>query len=90
MSRFAYLVAYLGIAIALMTAFWAGLPENPFASVINDAIVFLNSESVAQGLRWLAWFFPTETVTSSLPAFINAILVFASIRGTLFILSLHA
>lgn len=90
MTRFAYLLAYFGLAVGLFLAFFAGLPPNPFATAINDFIVFLNSESVAQGLSWLAWFFPVDAVTIALPAFINALLVFFTIRATLFVLSLHA
>lgn len=90
MTRFAYLLAYFGLAVGLFLVFFGGLPLNPFATAINDFIVFLNSESVAQGLSWLAWFFPVDAVTAALPAFINALIVFFTIRGTLFILSLHA
>lgn len=90
MTRFAYLIAFLAIALSLVLAFFGGLPPSPFATTVSDLIAFLDSESVAQGLSWLAWFFPVSNFANWLPAFINALIAFFTLRGTLFVLSLHA
>lgn len=90
MTRFAYLLAYFALAIGLVMAFFNGLPDSPFSRVVTDLIAFLASDSVAQGLSWLAWFFPLGNVTTWIPAFFNALIIFFTLRGTLFILSLHA
>lgn len=89
MTRFAYLIIFLGIAVTLLMAFFDALPPSPFASSVEDAIAFLTSESVARGLSWLAWFFPIVNITTWIPAFINALIAFFTLRGTLFVLSLH-
>lgn len=89
MTRFAYLLAFFALAVSLVLAFFNGLPQSPFANVVNDAIAFLSSESVAQGLSWLAWFFPISNAINLFSAFLNALIVFFTLRGTLFVLSLH-
>lgn len=90
MTRFAYLAALFAIAVTLLLAFFGGLPNSPFNSAITDLIAWLSSESLRQGLSWLAWFFPVTSVTNLIPAIINALMLFFTLRGTLFILSLHA
>lgn len=90
MTRFAYLIAYFALAVGLVMAFFNGLPNSPFLNARDDLIAFLMSDSVAQGLSWLAWFFPIANITTWIPAFFNALVIFFTLRGTLFILSLHA
>ena len=90
MGRFAYLLAYFALAVSLLIAFFNGLPDSPFANAINDFIAFLSSGSVAQGLSWLAWFFPIGNAVNLFSGLLNALIAFFTIRGTLFILSLHA
>lgn len=90
MTRFAYLVALFGLALALVLAFFDALPSSPFGNAIADMIAFLGSESVHQGLAWLSWCFPIANVIAWIPAFINALIAFFTARGLLFVLSLHA
>lgn len=90
MTRFAYLLAFSALAIALVSVFWTGLPEDPFSQQVLDLIAFIRSPAVAQGIGWLSWFFPVQAVSQSLPAFINCLIAFFTLRGTLFVLSLHA
>lgn len=90
MTRFAYLLALFGLALALVLAFFDALPGSPFINAINDMIAFLGSESVHQGLAWLSWCFPIANVIAWIPAFINALIAFFTARGLLFVLSLHA
>lgn len=90
MTRFAYLLALFGLALALVLAFFDALPSSPFINAINDMIAFLQSESVHQGLAWLSWCFPIANVLTWIPAFINALIAFFTARGLLFVLSLHA
>ena len=89
MTRYVYLLSFFALAVALVLAFFNGLPDSPFSDAITDLIAFLQSESVSQGLSWLAWFFPVTNFVHWLPGFINALIVFFTLRGTLFILSLH-
>lgn len=89
MSRLVSLAALFGLAVSLMLAFFGGLPDSPFNSAITDLITFLASDSVRVGLSWLAWCFPVTSVVNVIPAFINALILFFTLRGTLFILSLH-
>lgn len=90
MTRFAYLLVYFALAVSLVLAFFNGLPASPWANTVNDLITFLGSETVAQGLSWLAWFFPIANFASWIPGFLNALIIFFTLRGTLFVLSLHA
>lgn len=89
MTQYVYLVTFLALAIGLVSAFFFGLPDSPFTNTINDLITFLDSDTVAQGLSWLAWCFPIGDVVNWFPAFINALIAFFTLRGTLFVLSLH-
>ena len=88
MGQFVYLLAVFSIAVSLITAFFAALPQNPFANAINDAIAFLMSDSVAQGLSWLAWFFPIANFVNWIPAVVNAVIAFKVARLTLLVLKL--
>lgn len=90
MTRFAYLLAFFALAVSLVMAFFGALPDSPFLNARDDLIAFLGSEAVAQGLSWLAWFFPIANIANWIPAFINALILFFTLRGTLFVLSLHA
>lgn len=90
MTKFAYLLIMLSIAIALLVSFFGLLPESPFADVVIEAIAFLQSESVHQGLSWLSWFFPIGNVVLWIPAVVNAVLVFYGAKLTLLVLKLHA
>ena len=89
MTKFAYLIIFLGLAVSLVLAFFDALPPSPFQATVADFIGFLNSGAVAQGLAWLAWVFPVNNILALIPAFINALIAFFTLRGTLFILSLH-
>lgn len=89
MSKFAYILVLFSLAVGLLMAFFGGLPESPFNSAVTDLIAFLQSDSVAQGLSWLAWFFPVTSFVHWIPAFINALIAFFTLRATLFVLSLH-
>lgn len=89
MTKAAYLIIFLGLAVSLMLAFFDALPVSPFASTVEDMIAFLSSEAVARGLSWLAWVFPVNNIVALIPAFINALIAFFTLRGTLFVLSLH-
>lgn len=90
MTRFAYLLILFGLALSLVLLFFDGLPDSPFTNTINDMITFLQSDSVHQGLAWLSWCFPIANVIAWIPGFINALIVFFTARGLLFVLSLHA
>lgn len=88
MTRFAYLLAYFALAVSLVLAFFNGLPDSPFAASVDRLITFL--DTIATGLSWLAWFFPVTSFANWIPAYFNALILFFTLRGTLFILSLHA
>lgn len=90
MTRFAYLLAMLAIATSLLLAYFNLLPPSPFASAINDLVTFLSSDTVSQGLSWLAWFFPTTNFINWIPGIVNAIIAFNVARLTLLVLRLHA
>lgn len=90
MTRFAYLIIFFSLAVSLVLTFFNGLPASPLTVPINNLIAFLQSESVAQGLSWLGWFFPIGDIVNWFPALINALIAFFTVRGTLFVLSLHA
>ena len=90
MTRFAYLLIMLSIAIALFVSFFGILPDSPFADVVIEAIAFLQSESVHQGLSWLSWFFPIGNVVLWIPAVVNAVVAFYGAKLTLLVLKLHA
>lgn len=89
MTRFLYLVLMLGIAIVLIRAFFGILPDSPFQDVIVELIAFLHSETVSQGLSWLAWVFPIQNFVLWIPAVVNAVLAFYGARMTLLVLRLH-
>lgn len=87
MTRFVYLIAFLGLAVSLMVQFFDRLPGSPFAAAIDNLIIYL--ETIATGRAWLAWFFPINDLVLWIPGFINALIAFFTVRATLFILSLH-
>ena len=89
MTRFAFLLIMLSVAIALFVSFFGILPDSPFADVVIEAIAFLRSESVHQGLSWLAWVFPIQNVVMWIPGVVNAVLVFYGAKMTLLVLKLH-
>lgn len=88
MTRFAYLIGVFAIALALIGAAFNALPESPWLNAVNDAIAFLDSDSVAQGLGWLAWFFPIANFVNWIPATLNAVLMFHVARLSLLVLKL--
>ena len=89
MTRFAYLLIMLSIAIALFTSFFGILPDSPFADVVIEIIAFLQSDSVHQGLSWLSWFFPIGNVVLWIPSVVNAVIAFYGAKFTLLVLKLH-
>lgn len=89
MTRFAYLVVMLGIAVTLILAFFDALPPSPWENTINDLIAFIHSSVVAQGMSWLAWFFPIGNVLTWIPATLNAMVAFYGARFALLVLKLH-
>lgn len=88
MSRFAYVLIAFTLMVSLITAFFGLLPNSPFSDVITELIVFIQSDSVAQGLRWLAWFFPIGNVVTWIPAIINAMLAYFGARLSLMVLNI--
>lgn len=89
MTRFAFLLALFAIALTLILAFFDALPASPFLNTINDLITFVHSSTVAQGMSWLAWFFPIGNVITWIPATLNAMVAFYGAKFTLLILKLH-
>lgn len=87
MTRFAYVLIALSILVALLGNFFYLLPDSPFSEVVVEIVAFLHSETVTQGLSWLAWFFPISNVVNWVPAIINAILAFCSARMVLIALN---
>lgn len=89
MSRFAYLLIVFGLALTIILGFFNLLPNSPFLNTINDLITFVQSSTVAQGMSWLAWFFPIGNILTWIPATLNAMVAFYGARFTLLILKLH-
>ena len=89
MTRFAYLMIMLSVAIALLVSFFGVLPTSPFADVVIELIAFLHSDSVKQGLSWLSWFFPVGNIALWIPAVVNAVIAFYGAKLTLLVLHLH-
>lgn len=63
-------------ALSLLPVVIQALPVSPFAAWLTDWVAFCQSESVAQGLSWLAWFFPVNSILALLPAIGNGILAY--------------
>lgn len=87
-GRAAWLIFALAVVLGLLMLLPSLLPVSPFTEVVAEAVAFLHSETVGQGLAWLAWFFPIGNVVLWIPAFINAILGFTMARMTLVALQL--
>lgn len=87
MSRFAFALVALTIVTTLISAFFGLLPDSPFSEIVIELVAFLHSETVSQGLSWLAWFFPIGNVVNWIPAVVNAILAFCSARMILIALN---
>lgn len=69
-------LAVLLFGLSLLPVVIQALPVSPFAQWLADWQVFCASESVAQGLSWLAWFFPVGNVVALIPAISNGILAY--------------
>ncbi len=90
MSRFVFLIAFLAIAVSIILAFFGLLPPSPFESTVAEIIAFLHSESVRQGLSWLAWFFPVQNIVLWFPAIVNAVIAFYGAKMLFLVFKLHA
>lgn len=88
MSHLAYLLIKITLAVALLTALFGVLPTSPFSDVITELIAFVQSDSVSQGMAWLAWFFPIGNVVSWIPGVVNAILVVYGAKMSFLVLDL--
>lgn len=88
MSQTVYLIIRLTLAVALITALFGVLPASPFADVVTEIIAFIQSDSVHQGMSWLAWFFPIGNVILWAQSAITAILVVYGAKMSFIILDL--
>lgn len=88
MSQTVYLIVRLTLAVALITALFGVLPTSPFADVITELIAFIHSDSVRQGMSWLAWFFPIGNVITWAQSAISAILVVYGAKMSFLVLDL--
>lgn len=69
-------LAVLLFGLSLLPAVIQALPLSPFAVWLADWATFCQSESVSQGLSWLAWFFPVSSILALIPAISNGILAY--------------
>lgn len=69
-------LAVLLFGLSMLPIVIQALPESPFAGWIADWVLFCQSDSVSQGLAWLAWFFPVNNWVALLPAIGNGILAY--------------